>query len=164
MSSSKPHDDSPTEISLREISRYVRSGVRSTQEVVTYLRRHGVPPTHAARLVTEYRAKGLLDDRASARLWAEHWARRGYATAAIRVKLSAKGFDEHVINSTIHQRYPPSDDEERARAVVAQRVRRTAVRPARARLARTLASRGFDSDVIERILRNFASQNFSSAE
>ena len=149
MSSSKPHDEPCVPTAL---SRYVRSGVRSTQEVVTYLRRHGVPPTRAARVVKQYRAQGLLDDRASARLWAEHWARRGYATAAIRLKLAAKGFDERVIDDTIHQWHPPSDDEERAREVVAQRVRRTAVRPARARLARTLASRGFDSDVIERIL------------
>ena len=137
---------------LATIPRYVRCGVRSTQEALTYLRRHGVSVNRAERLVSAYHAQGWLDDRASARLWAEQWARRGYATATIRLKLSAKGFDERLIDETIQQRCPASDDEARARAVLAQHMRRHTARPARARLARALASRGFDSDVIERIL------------
>ena len=161
MSSSKPHDEPRV---LAAIPRYVRSGVRSTQEVLTYLRRRGVSPSRAARLVREYHARGLLDDRASARLWAEHWARGGYATATIQLKLSAKGFDEHVIHATIQQWCPASDDEERARVVLAQRARRTTARPARARLARILASRGFDSDVIERILNGSLGPSPSDAE
>ena len=148
---------------LATIPRYVRCGVRSTQEVVTYLRRRGVSPSRAERLVSEYHAQGLLDDRASARLWAEQWARRGYATATIRLKLSAKGFDELLIDETIQQRCPASDDEARARVVLAQCARRTAAHPARARLARTLASRGFDSDVIERILNDFPGPSSSDA-
>jgi SOS response regulatory protein OraA/RecX len=86
------------------------------------------------------------------RLWADHWARAGFASAAIRLKLSAKGFDEGVINNATSQLCPPSDDEERARLVLAQHARRATARLARARLARTLASRGFDSDLIERLL------------
>ncbi|MBI3319541.1 MAG: regulatory protein RecX [Candidatus Omnitrophica bacterium] len=109
--------------------------------------------TRAARVVNDYRAHGVLDDRASARLWAGQWARRGYAASAIRVKLSAKGFDEDLIQDIL-QRYPASEDEERARLVMARRARHPATRLARARLARTLASRGFDSDLIERILND----------
>ncbi|MBI3320580.1 MAG: RecX family transcriptional regulator, partial [Candidatus Omnitrophica bacterium] len=121
---------------------------------MTYLRRRGASSRHTARVVREGCAQGWLDDRVSARLWGEQWARLGYATSAIRSRLSAKGFDEDLIQETLQRYCPASEDEERARLVMARRARHPATRLARARLARTLASRGFDSDLIERILND----------
>ena len=99
-----------------------------------------------------YQAQGLLDDHAAARLWAEQWARQGYAAAAIQLKLSDKGFPDGLVTNVITRYYPPTDDEARARELLAQRTRAGPHRATRSRLARTLASRGFDADLIERLL------------
>lgn len=149
MSSSKLADEPRLRATIR---RYLRSGVRSTAEVVRYLCHRGVSPERAGRLVSDYHARGWLDDRAGIRLVAEQWARQGYASAAIRVKLAAKGFDARIIDETIARVVPSSDDEARARTMLAKRAPRLADRSARARLARTLAARGFEPDVIERLL------------
>ena len=149
MSSSR-REDNP--LARTALQRYLRTGVRSTQEALTYLRRRGVPASRAASSVAASRAHGLLDDRAAARLWAGHWARQGYAAAAVQRKLAHKGFDEPASRDAIERACPPSEDEIRARLVLAQHVSRASGAAARPRLARALASRGFDSDVIERIL------------
>jgi len=150
MSSSSPRDEANA--ALAALSRYLRSGIRSTHEVQRYLRRRGVSPQAASRVVVAYQRRGLLDDGACARLWAEHWARRGYAWAAIRLKLSEKGLDGHAIEQAATRLGMASTDDARARLVVAQRARSGDGRQQRVRLARTLASRGFDQDLIERIL------------
>lgn len=132
--------------------RYARAGVRSSQEVRAYLTRREVPSSTIARVLTACGARGLLDDRACARLWVEHWMRRGYAVAAIRERLAVKGLDDQTINEVLHPVAHASSDATRAREVVARRLRGGADARQRSRLARTLASRGFDSDVIERVL------------
>ena len=125
--------------------------VRSNEEVCAHLRRRGVSPRRAARALAACRARGLVDDRACARLWAEHWARQGYAWAAIRLKLSAKGLTDDAIRVAEQSMGRAPDDAARARQVVVQRARRAGSR-GRLGLARALASRGFDADVIDRIL------------
>ena len=140
---------------LAAVLRYVRSGIRSTTEVRAYLRRRGLAGQAAEAVVAECRARGLLDDGAAARLWAEQWSRRGYAWSAIRLKLSAKGFDEQALAAAERIHGTREQDEARARQVVADRFRRRFPRGQRVvqgRVARTLVSRGFDSDVIDRVL------------
>ena len=119
---------------------------------MAYLRRQGISVRAAARAVRAYQAQGLLDDQAAARLWADHWARQGYAAAAIRLKLADKQFSDALIQTVINRYGPPTDDEARARTWLARRTRSGAPRLPRARLARALASRGFDADLIERLL------------
>ena len=151
MLSSKLEDELARVLALA--LRYVRAGVRSGHEVRTYLRRRGVAAETASRAVTALSTtRGVLDDRACARLWADQWARRGYASTAIRVKLSAKGLDDVTIDHAITQLQISSDDDARAREVVARYARSDVGRQGRARMARTLASRGFDSDLIEQVL------------
>ena len=152
MSSSKSAA-SPARALTTAALRYARVGVRSTRDVLTYLERRGASPNTVARILADCRALGLLDDQAAARLWAEQWARRGYASAAIRMKLQAKGFDARVSDEAAARVGPASDDEPRARLIAAAALRRPRSRPGRSqRLARLLASRGFDSDLIERVL------------
>ena len=150
MSSSKPRDEAPP--TLAALSRYLRSGTRSTRETVEYLRRRGVPPAQASRAVADCQRRGLLDDRACAELWADHWARRGYAWSAIRLKLSEKGLEAQAIAHAASRPGMASSDDERARLAIAQRVRAGDGRRQRARLGQMLASRGFDQDLIERVL------------
>ena len=152
MSSSKPGND-PTCRAHTLADRYTRGRVRSTGEVLTYLRRQVVSSSTAARVIAASRARGLLDDHACARLWADHWARRGYAWSAIRAKLAAKGLAEDVIEAMLRRLAADVTDEDRARALVASSLRRRGPRPVDVRsAARTLQARGFDEEVIARAL------------
>ena len=145
---------------LQDARRYLRGRVRSTRDVLTYLQRRGVPEPIATRVIAACRGEGLLDDEACARLWAEHWTRHGYASDAIRRKLALKGLDERAIQHATGLLGGTTGDLARARGLAEQSARRIR-RPAassdaasreRARLARSLAARGFDSDVIERVV------------
>ena len=179
MSSSK-REAKPTADVLSLAVRYTRARVRSVHEVSSYLQRRGVSRETATRVVTACQARGLVDDRACACLWADHWARRGYAWAAIRLKLSAKGLEDEAIDHAANGLEGASDDAARARLVAETYLSRRHVSPdRRARrlsrsmaphvaggLARTLAARGFDADLIERILNeslriHFAARNVS---
>jgi SOS response regulatory protein OraA/RecX len=144
MSSLKP------EHSLAQAIRYARTGVRSRQEVQRFLERRGASASTIARILDICQARGVVDDRAYARLWAEHWARLGYARAAIHQRLAEKLVNATAIDHAINLVARDSDDEARARVVVARHLRRG--RPSRSRLARALASRGFEPDVIDRVL------------
>ena len=150
MSSSKRADE--LQRALKTLPKYVAAGVRSTHEVLAYLRRRGIPPQHAARIVSDYRIRGRLDDRACACLWADHWARQGYAWSAIQLKLSAKGLGEDAIAEAASRLGPASTDEARARLLIAQRTQGGMDRRQRVRLARTLASRGFDPELVDQVL------------
>ena len=146
MWSSKRGDD-PRRVGTA-FARYLRSGVRSTSEALAYLRRRGVSSSRAALLLADARRRGALDDRACARLWAEQWARRGWADAAIRAKLSAKGLPARAIEGAM-TRMARAGEREAARAqqvAAASRARQPGP------LARALALRGFEPDVIDRLL------------
>lgn len=106
----------------------------------------------ALQLVNACEARGLVDDSAGVRLWADHWARRGYAWAAIRAKLEARGFTPQVIERTNTRLRCEAEDASRALAVVAARRGRGVHE--RQRLARALASRGFSEDLIEQVLED----------
>lgn len=128
--------------------RYAGTGARSTREVRAFLSRRAVAPRIAQRILAECRLRGVLDDRACARLLVEHWARQGYAGAAIRLKLAAKGLEGPGIAPIVESMARASDDEARARLVAA----RHGSRGGRAGVVRRLAARGYEPDVIERVL------------
>ena len=144
-----------------DVARYVKGHVRSTRDLRAYLSRRGFTRSVAARLLARLKTLGVVDDTTAARLWVEQWAREGYAWAAIRVRLSAKGFDARAIRQAAG-RDTAADDRSRAFGVVAERLRRAVAEGGqprtdvamrqRARLARRLAARGFDCDLIEQVL------------
>ena len=107
--------------------------------------------------MSEAKRRGALDDRACARLWAEQWARHGYADAAIRAKLAQKGLPPLAVEGAMTRlARAGEDDAARARHIAAAALaRRGPWQPER--LARLLACRGFDSDLIERLLESFES-------
>ena len=151
MSSLKP-DDQERCRAVALVKRYMRGGPRSSWEVGAYLARHKVSPRVAHRVIQDCVTRGVLDDEACACLWAEHWSRAGYASPSIRARLAAKGFDDETLDHAIAQLQSSFDDEARAKAVAARSDRPGAGRRERARVARRLASRGFDADLIERVL------------
>jgi len=143
MSSSKPRRDA-----WNLARRWLRFGTRSTAELRTYLRGKQVPPALIPGVVQRAGAAGLVDDRACAALWATRLADQGYAREAIRRRLEAKGLAIPL----------QDDDESRAREVVQRVLRRPQTLQGlrlRRRLARLLAQRGFDSDLIDRVLAEF---------
>lgn len=163
MSSSKLRRNDPSARAWGLARRWLRFGTRSTAELRTYLRSKQVPHALIPIMVQRAGAVGLVDDRACAALWATRLADQGYAREAIRRRLEAKGLAVPL----------QDDDESRAREVV-QRVlslagardprpgiprpraegRGQTIRGLRLqrRLARLLAQRGFDSDLIDRVL------------
>ena len=161
-SSSRDPNDLARGIEL--VRRYTQQSVRSVRDVRAYLARRRIAPSVAARVIAACRARGILDDEAAARLWAEQWARRGYARAAIRVKLAAKGFEESAIERAGRRLEALSDDDQAQSLVAAYRNRQArpsqphvpSVTPSSreaSRLARMLSARGFDADVIERVVQ-----------
>ena len=120
--------------------------MRSRHELTQYLQRHEVRAHEIPRIVRECERRGILNDQACARLWAEHWMRAGFGWLAIRDKLSAKGLEESIVVDVEHRL--GQDEEERARAWLDSRSRGgfTTSR------ARQLIARGFDPDIVERII------------
>ena len=149
MSSSKDEETR----ALQDARRYLRGRVRSSSETLTHLRRRGISAATTTRVIAACHAQSLLDDEACARLWADSWARRGYGWAFIREKLSAKGLPDSAIERAAwHVGSTPADEATRARHALDSRTQRGQGAAQRARLARTLAARGFDEDTIERAL------------
>ena len=152
MSSSKPADEFARALAVA--IRRLRTGVRSTHEVRAYLTGRRVPPETTIRVLSECHRRGLLDDRACARLWADHWAGRGYAWAVIRQRLAMKGLSAAVLDAAAAGMDDAAADEERARQAASSWLRRQRPDTARhpARLSRLLASRGFHEELIEQII------------
>ena len=96
MSSSKLDRD------LAGAIRYASAGVRSRQDVRTYLERRGAPRQTITSVLDTCTARGLVDERACARLWVAHWARQGYAQSAIAYRLTQKGLHATTIEDAIH--------------------------------------------------------------
>ena len=143
---------------LTAARRYLRYGTRSTQQVRAHLAARGVPKALAESVIDACTRARQLDDQASVTLWVNHLADRGYAWSAIHQLLLTKGFDAQYVAETIQRMHASAPDLERARAVVRARASRGAagLRAStlrrRQQLARLLARRGFDSDLIERVL------------
>jgi SOS response regulatory protein OraA/RecX len=157
MSSSKPGAESPAaDRAVAALTRYVRRTVRSTHEARAYLQRLGYPSDLITRAVQACVTRGELEDGACGRLWAEHWARQGYAWAAIRERLLAKGLDEAAVAAAARAVGTQDADAERARALLGHRRITGTGALRRARLARLLSAKGFDAETIEHLLEDTA--------
>lgn len=100
-------------------------------------------------MVASCRRRGWLDDAACARLWADQWARAGYGWTAIQAKLQAKGLGAEAIRRADEALGLSRSDEARARQALAGC---GDAGGGRSRLARRLAARGFDAELIEQVL------------
>ena len=134
--------------------RFLTFGVRSRAELAAYLAGRGASPEETERLTREFTTRGLLDDRACAKLTATRLADDGFAARLIRARLLEKGLDAALIDAILPGVAPPADDAVRARTLVLQQLPQSGPsrRHARARLARLLASRGHDADLSESLL------------
>ncbi len=147
MSLSKPGRSADA---LALVLRYARPRVRSTREAAAYLHRRGVSARAASQAIRQAQSMGVLDDLACARLWAGQWARQGYALSTIRQRLLERGLNERVAGEAADWIASVESDQARARELLAARVGRGQTQ--RAQLARTLASKGFDPELIDQLL------------
>ena len=143
---SKPSRD---DAALAQVIRYAGKRVCSRSEVLAYLRRRGIPPQTASRALEAAAALGVVDDRACARLWCGHWARQGYAAAAIEEKLVLKAIDPVAIRQALVALKKEETDRKRALRWIKPQKYRTVIQ----RL-RSLAARGFDEELIEELIGN----------
>jgi len=135
--------------------RYLRYGTRSVSELRAHLASRGVSEDAIADVVCACERAGALDDRVCAKLIAAARAAKGYASGSIREHLAGKGLARGVVESAVRSIQAETTDEERARTVVRTRLSRRLEASVRLRLslARVLARRGFDEELIDRVLR-----------
>ena len=152
MSSSKPSHEAPRALQLAR--RYLRFGTRSSAELRAHLRQHGVPDAVQDSALAECARLGWIDDRACAALWADTFVERGFAWGRIREHLLAKGLDGELIARVLQPFAAQATDEHRASAWIHDRLRgrRLADPREQGRVARLLAARGFDHELIGRVI------------
>lgn len=151
---------------LSAARRFVIRGVHSVSETKEYLRKKGIPDREADRFIADAQLRNQLHDPSSVRLWAEHYARKQYSWFAIRDKLFNKGFSiQHVehLGSSLNLSV---SDEARVRNLITHfckaNSRRKSMRimagivdmdmRSRSRLIRRLTTRGFDSELINKLI------------
>ncbi|HEV8672980.1 MAG TPA: regulatory protein RecX [Methylomirabilota bacterium] len=126
-------------------------------DLLRRLRRRGAPAAVAQAVVADLEARGYVDDRAFAVVWAESRARgRGLGSRRLRQELLVRGVARAVVDDAVRLVAAPSDEAARARAAAARRL--TALgggepeRMAR-RLSAYLARRGFPPELVRRVVR-----------
>lgn len=139
------------EIALRQLT----SRARTKEELRRSLARRHVPDEAADEVVERFQEVGLLDDAAYARDWVASAGRRLRSRRVLGQELAGKGVDREVIDEAMAE--VTLEDEYSVALRIAQRrvpgleglERSTAYR----RLAGALGRRGFDTQVVSRVVR-----------
>jgi regulatory protein len=146
-----PHDWA-RQIVLRQLT----AAPRTRSELAQALRRRSCPDDVAAAVLDRMEEVGLVDDEAYAgMLVRSRQAGRGLATRALRQELRRKGVDDETAAAALAD-VDPGAEEERARQLVATRIRSMhGLEPQvqTRRLAAMLARKGYDADVAMRVVR-----------
>ncbi len=138
------------------VLRQLTAAPRSRAQLEQVLRRKDCPDDVAAAVLDRMEEVGLVDDTAYAgMLVRSQQAGRGLARRALAQELRRKGVDDETAQAALDE-VDPHDEEDRARALVAKKMRSisglTPLVQTR-RLAGMLARRGYPSDVSMRIVR-----------
>jgi len=132
--------------------RYLARFDRTTKQVEEFLRARGASPVQAARTIRRLEVLRYLDDPAYAERWIASRLTRGpFGTARLRAELLRKGLSEDVTDGALGRALAEVDQETLARRVVALKQRRGSSL-SRRQTFRLLRQRGFEEDVISRIM------------
>ncbi|GAA4390495.1 hypothetical protein GCM10023153_07620 [Ornithinibacter aureus] len=146
----------PLDWARQIVLRQLTAGPRSRAQLEQVLRRKDCPDDVAAAVLDRMEQVGLVDDTAYAgMLVRSQQAGRGLARRALAQELRRKGVDDETANAALAE-VDPHDEEERARALVAKKMRSmTGLEPLvqTRRLAGMLARKGYPSDVTMRVVR-----------
>ena len=146
----------PLDWARQIVLRQLTAAPRSRAQLEQVLRRKDCPDDVAAAVLDRMEEVGLVDDTAYAgMLVRSQQAGRGLARRALAQQLRRKGVDDETAQAALDE-VDPDDEEDRARALVAKKMRSisglTPLVQTR-RLAGMLARKGYPSDVSMRIVR-----------
>jgi regulatory protein len=127
------------------------------RELLDRLARRGVAPADAAAAVGELRRRGLVDDGATAAMWARSWRDyKGWGPLRIRAELSRRGIGRPVADALLEELFGGDGAQSVAAREAARLIRRPAFRRAGRHRARWLTAqllrRGFPHAVVRRVV------------
>ena len=138
------------------VLRQLTAAPRSRAQLEQALRKKNCPDEIATAVLDRMEEVGLVDDTAYAgMLVRSQQAGRGLARRALAQELRRKGVDDETAQAALDE-VDPHDEEDRARALVAKKMRSmSGLAPLvqTRRLAGMLARKGYPSDVSMRIVR-----------
>jgi regulatory protein len=124
-------------------------------QMTAKLKARGLDNSLAARVVEHLRCIGAIDDAAVGRSVIEQASREPTGEHLLRARLSSRGLDEALVEQLMGESQAAGDEVAAARRLVESRWRSMAKLDEATRLRRLwglLARRGFEEDVIERVL------------
>ncbi len=147
-----PEDDpgDPEAVAKSICLRLLATAARPRAGLAQALRRRGIPPEVADRVLDRFVEVGLIDDQAYADAFVATKHRdRGLGAAALRTELRRKGVDPEIAGSAAAQ-VDPEAERRRAETLIARRVdaaMASGYPAARRRLVGLLARRGYSPEV-----------------
>ena len=146
----------PDEVARIVCLRLLDRRAYSRAELATAMRKRGVPPEAAERVLDRFTHLALIDDAALADGYALAQHReRGLAARAVAAKLRRRGIDDETVQSAVDQ-LDRDKEEAAARAIVERRLRSLAgLEPAVQirRLAGVLARKGYAPGLVNQVVR-----------
>jgi regulatory protein len=146
----------PLDWARQIVLRQLTAAPRSRSQLEQVLRRKGCPDAVAAAVLDRMTEVGLVDDTAYAgMLVRSQQAGRGLARRALAQELRRRGVDDEAAQAALDE-VDPHDEEERARELVAKKMRSmSGLEPLvqTRRLAGMLARKGYPSELSMRVVR-----------
>ena len=141
--------------------RYLSIRPRSQKEMADYLRGKGCPAEEAEAILCELQEYHYLDDLEFARMYAEAGFEKGRGKQRILRELAAKGISREMAEEAMELLEDIPDEHQVAlqiareilRGVDLESMDRKEKEKIKARVARRLASRGFETGIIYRVIR-----------
>ena len=155
----KPESDpeaNPYDVAKAIVLRQLTMAPRSRKQLSDKLAQRGCDPEIANAVLDRMTEVGLIDDEAYARMLVRsQQAGRGLAKRALAQELRRKGVDDEIVRDTLDE-VDPDEEKERARALVAKKMRSMHGLDATVqtrRLAGMLARKGYSSSVSWSVIR-----------
>lgn len=144
------------DVARQIVLRQLTSSPKSRAQLAQALAKRDCDPAVAAAVLDRMEQVGLVDDEAYAGMFVRsQQVGRGLARRALAQQLRQKGIDDETVETVLDE-VDPAGEEERARQLVAKRLRRLhGLEPLvqTRRLAGMLARKGYPSDVSMRVIR-----------
>ena len=138
----------PKPDALTQATRLLASTDKTRAQLAAALSRRGYPELEIAEALKRAVALGYLDDSRVAQRKARSDLQAGWAGEALQARLAAAGLEESTARSAIKD----AINEAGWSALLAARTLLAARKLEGAKAARFLASRGFEEDVVERVI------------
>ena len=147
----------PHSVARSILLRALNASAKSRKQLAELLAKRGIPDDVAEEVLDRYVEVGLINDAAFANTWvtSRHQS-RGLAKRSLAQELREKGIAPDLAEAALEQ---ITDEETRARELVAKKARAWSTLPYEKKIARVsglLARKGYPSGIITKIAREFA--------